>query len=65
MRQHIAQEADNRLGYYLPLSASEVQAREEMGVEAPERRGLGEGVVDTPLVRLFNFLREFLVLFCW
>jgi hypothetical protein len=33
----------------------------ERGVEVPEKRGLGEGVVDTPLVRLFNFLREFLV----
>jgi mediator of RNA polymerase II transcription subunit 14 len=48
------------LGFYLPLSREEQQLQQAQGqgIEAPGRRQLPEGVVDTPLVRLFNFLRE-------
>lgn len=54
MRQHITDEADARLAFYLSLP-------EDLppGIEAPPRPKLPDDVVDAPLVRVFNFLREF------
>jgi len=46
MKRHIADEADFRLAYYLLPDP-----------ENPEQRKLPPGVVDTPLIRLYNFLR--------
>ncbi|KAH7889201.1 mediator complex subunit MED14-domain-containing protein [Phlebopus sp. FC_14] len=54
LKRHIADEADARMAYYLPLpDAAEVPP----GTELPERPKLPEGTVDAPLVRLFNFLQ--------
>jgi hypothetical protein len=56
IRRHIADEADARLGFYLTLPREQPPpAGEQVGA----RRRLPGGVVDTPLVRVFNFLREF------
>ncbi|KAF5386160.1 hypothetical protein D9615_002363 [Tricholomella constricta] len=52
MKRHITDEADARLAFYLPLP-EEVQLDSEM----PRRPQLPEGVIDTPLVRIFNFLQ--------
>ncbi|GJE97389.1 Med14 domain-containing protein [Phanerochaete sordida] len=51
LKRHITEEADARLGFYLP--------QPELPPEAivPERPQLPDGVVDAPLVRLFNFLQ--------
>ncbi|KAH8108107.1 mediator complex subunit MED14-domain-containing protein [Cristinia sonorae] len=54
LKQHIADEADARLAFYLP---SPPEQNLPPGVEIPHRPQLPEGVVDTPLVRLFNFLQ--------
>lgn len=48
-------EADGRLGHYLPLP-EDLQL--PPGVEIPPRPQLAEGVIDAPLVRVYNFLRE-------
>lgn len=56
MRRHITDEADAQLAFYLPLPADHVPPP---GVTFPPRPQLPEGVVDTPLVRVFNFLRAF------
>ncbi|KAF8070340.1 mediator complex subunit MED14-domain-containing protein [Lyophyllum atratum] len=50
MKRHITDEADARLAFYLPLP-------EEGQLEIPQRPHLPEGVIDTPLVRIFNFLQ--------
>ncbi|KAG6829450.1 hypothetical protein H0H92_004510 [Tricholoma furcatifolium] len=52
MKRHITDEADARLAFYLPLS-EEVQ-----DAEIPPRPPLPSGVIDAPLVRLYNFLRK-------
>ena len=56
LKRHITNEADSRMAYYLP-------PLEPMGLppgaEVPERPKLPEGTVDVPLVRLYNFLREY------
>lgn len=54
MRRHIVDEADLRLAFYLPLPPDELP---HQFINTPLRPQLPEGVVDTPLVRLFNFLR--------
>ncbi|KAJ7874735.1 mediator complex subunit MED14-domain-containing protein [Mycena olivaceomarginata] len=54
MRRHITDEADAQLAFYLPLPADHVPPP---GVTFPPRPQLPEGVVDTPLVRVFNFLQ--------
>ena len=54
MKRHITDEADSQLAFYLPLPADHVPPP---GVTLPPRPQLPEGVVDTPLVRVFNFLR--------
>ncbi|KAF8637952.1 hypothetical protein AX16_010585 [Volvariella volvacea WC 439] len=53
MKRHIAEEADNRLGKYVPLPPDAYPP----GVEIPPRPTLPEGTVDAPLVRLYNFLQ--------
>ncbi|KAJ7209599.1 mediator complex subunit MED14-domain-containing protein [Mycena pura] len=54
MKRHIADEADAQLAYYLPLPADQIPPPE---VTLPPRPQLPEGVVDTPLVRVYNFLQ--------
>ncbi|KAJ7690643.1 MED14-domain-containing protein [Mycena rosella] len=54
MKRHITDEADAQLAFYLPLPADQVPPP---GVTVPPRPQLPEGVVDTPLVRVFNFLQ--------
>ena len=60
MKRHIADEADAQLAYYLPLPADQIPPPE---VTLPPRPQLPEGVVDTPLVRVYNFLRAYLDMF--
>ncbi|KAJ7502829.1 mediator complex subunit MED14-domain-containing protein [Mycena galericulata] len=54
MKRHITDEADNQLAFYLPLPPDHVPPP---GVTLPPRPQLSEGVVDAPLVRVFNFLQ--------
>ena len=53
MKRYITDEADARLMLYLPLP----DAVHPLGVDIPPRPQLPEGVVDSPLIRVFNFLR--------
>ncbi|KAL4077046.1 mediator complex subunit MED14-domain-containing protein [Scleroderma yunnanense] len=54
LRRHIADEADARMAYYLPLpEAPELPSSSDIH----ERPKLPEGTVDVPLVRLYNFLQ--------
>ncbi|KAF7321449.1 Mediator of RNA polymerase II transcription subunit 14 [Mycena kentingensis (nom. inval.)] len=55
MKRHITDEADAQLAYYLPLP--DEQPPPPPGVVIPPRPQLPEGVVDAPLVRVFNFLQ--------
>ena len=63
IRQHIAYGADDRLKFYLPVSAEQEreqqQQQREQGFEVAARPRLLEGVVGAPLVRVFNYLRGF------
>ena len=54
LKRHITEEADGRLGFYLPIPENAIPP----GVEPPARPQLPFGTVDVPLVRLFNYLRE-------
>lgn len=54
VKRHIADEADARLAFYLPVPEN---LNPPPGVEIPSPRKLPEGVIDAPLVRVFNFLR--------
>jgi hypothetical protein len=54
MKRHIVDEANARLAFYLPLPPEDVPPP---GIDIPPRPQLPDGVVDMPLVRLFNFLR--------
>lgn len=54
LKRNITDEADARLAFYLPPDEPPPP-----GVEAPPRPQLPEGVIDAPLVRVFNFLRKF------
>ncbi|KAA1472975.1 MED14-domain-containing protein [Dentipellis sp. KUC8613] len=54
LKRHITDEADARLAFYLPLPQDQPVAP---GIEPPPRPQLPEGVVDAPLVRLYNFLQ--------
>lgn len=56
MKRHITDEADNQLAIYLPLTEDQHTLA---GVELSPRPQLPSGVVDTPLVRVFNFLRMY------
>lgn len=55
LKQHLTNEADSQLGHYLPFS-QDLQL--PPGVELPPRPQLPEGVIDSPLIRVYNFLRE-------
>lgn len=55
LRRHITDEANLRMAYYLPLPNEPEFA---LNSEDPPRAQLPEGAVDSPLVRLFNFLRK-------
>ncbi|KAI0768733.1 MED14-domain-containing protein [Trametes elegans] len=52
LKRNITDEADARLAFYLPPDEPPPPQ-----VEAPPRPQLPEGVVDAPLVRVFNFLQ--------
>jgi len=54
MKQHITDEANARLAFYLPLPPDQAVLP-----DAPPRPQLQEGTVDSPLVRLYNFLRMY------
>jgi mediator of RNA polymerase II transcription subunit 14 len=54
MKRHITDEADAQLAYYLPYPPDH---EPPPGLQLPPRPQLPEGVVDTPLIRVFNFLR--------
>lgn len=54
LKRNITDEADARLWFY--LSPDELPPP---GIEAPSRPRLPDGVMDAPLVRVFNFLRKF------
>ena len=56
LKRHITDEADTRMACYLPLPEP---IDLPPGTELPERPKLPEGTVDAPLVRLYNFLREY------
>lgn len=56
LKQHLSAEADGRLGHYISLP-EDIQL--PPGVEIPPRPQLPEGVIDAPLIRVYNFLREF------
>ncbi|KAI0940563.1 hypothetical protein AcW1_003726 [Taiwanofungus camphoratus] len=54
LKRHITDEADARLAFYLPLPAGPAPPPD---IQLPPRPQLPDGVVDTPLVRVFNFLQ--------
>ena len=58
MKRLITEEADARLVFYLRPD----EPPPPPGVEIPPRPQLPEGMVDAPLVRVFNFHRKFLPL---
>ncbi|KAF8629115.1 hypothetical protein AX17_005701 [Amanita inopinata Kibby_2008] len=53
LKRHITDEADNQLAKFVQFSSEEQLA----GVEVPQKPQLPDGVVDAPLVRLYNFLQ--------
>ncbi|EKM54002.1 uncharacterized protein PHACADRAFT_174499 [Phanerochaete carnosa HHB-10118-sp] len=53
LKRHITEEADARLGFYLPPP----EPLPDAIVPEPPRPQLPDGVFDAPLVRLFNFLQ--------
>lgn len=59
MARHITNEADARLAHYLPL----LEEASHPSVAEMSRPQLPEGVIDTPLIRLYNFLRTALYFF--
>ncbi|KAH9945691.1 MED14-domain-containing protein [Amylocystis lapponica] len=54
LKRHIADEADARLAFYLPLPPDLAIPPQ---VEVPPRPQLPDGVADAPLVRVFNLLQ--------
>jgi mediator of RNA polymerase II transcription subunit 14 len=56
LKRHITDEANARLAFYLPIPSDQLPPT---GIDLPQRPRLPDGVVDTPLVRLYNFLRTF------
>ncbi len=55
-KRHVTEEADSRLNYYTPIPED---SEPHLGFEPPIRPQLQPGKVDAPLVRLFNFLRNY------
>ena len=58
IKRHITDEANARLAFYLPMPEATPPIP-----DAPPRPQLAPGVVDTPLVRVYNFLRESIATF--
>lgn len=58
IKRHITDEANARLAFYLPMPEVTPPIP-----DAPPRPQLAPGVVDTPLVRVYNFLRESIAIF--
>jgi mediator of RNA polymerase II transcription subunit 14 len=56
LARHIAEEADARLSRHLPPHE---EPGSNSGAELLLRTPLPEGVIDTPLIRVFNFFRVF------
>jgi mediator of RNA polymerase II transcription subunit 14 len=54
LKGHLADEANARLAFYLPIPPDQLPPP---GIDIPPRPQLPEGVADAPLVRVFNFLR--------
>ena len=54
LKRHIADEADGRLGFYLPPPEDIPPVEGQPDIQKHE---LPPGVFDAPLVRLYNFLR--------
>ncbi|KAL5506965.1 RGR1 [Sanghuangporus vaninii] len=54
LKQHVQDEADGRLSYYLPLPPDPTAPPD---FQPPPRPEVPSGTVDAPLVRLFNFLQ--------
>jgi mediator of RNA polymerase II transcription subunit 14 len=54
LKRVISDEADARLAFYLPHPLGQPS---QPDVDIPPRPQLPEGFVDTPLIRIFNFLR--------
>jgi mediator of RNA polymerase II transcription subunit 14 len=52
IKRHITDEANARLAFYLHLQPEQTPLS-----EIPPRPQLPQGVVDAPLIRVFNFLR--------
>lgn len=62
MKRYITEEADSRLGFYVPVLEEPLPPGVERppGMPGPPAKPvLPEGFVDAPLVRVFNFLRGF------
>jgi len=57
LKEHLTTEADNRLGCYLSIPEPDEPPDPNLP-PSPERPRLPEDVIDAPLVRLYNFLRE-------
>ncbi|KAI0068848.1 MED14-domain-containing protein [Artomyces pyxidatus] len=55
LKQHLTNEADARLAFYLPPPAD--QPAPPPGVEPPPIPKLPDDVVDAPLIRMYNFLQ--------
>ncbi|KAL6308200.1 MED14-domain-containing protein [Sparassis latifolia] len=53
LKRHITDEADARLAFYLPLPSDQPSPPPDV----PPRPELPPGVIDAPLVRVFNFLQ--------
>lgn len=58
IKRHVTDEADARLAVYLPTPPDAIHP----GLVMPPRPQLPEGVIDTPIIRLFNFLRTSVLL---
>ncbi|KAH7925939.1 MED14-domain-containing protein [Leucogyrophana mollusca] len=54
LKRHMADEADSRMAFYLPLPE---ESDPVVGPDTPPRPQLLPGTVDAPLIRLFNFLQ--------
>ncbi len=67
MKRYITEEADSRLGYYVPIPEEPLPPGVERppGYAPPTKPTLPEGFVDAPLVRVFNFLRKMFRLTFW
>ncbi|KAI0045303.1 MED14-domain-containing protein [Auriscalpium vulgare] len=56
LKHHFAQEADRLLAYYTPTRPEELQQLPS-GLEVPLKKQLPAGMINAPLIRLYNFLQ--------